>query len=137
VEHQITIHEVGEGGVQAVCSCGWRSPAFGTDKTPERWTHCSARLMPAICTNGRCPCDNRPRAQFLGIQNGQIRAASVLIGLQPTPSHIGGYVRSRRGPVPITQCDPSPDLYSDISSDIRVIISAYRTENISDDHPYI
>jgi hypothetical protein len=38
--------------------------------------------MPAICTNGRCPCDNRPRAQFLGIQNGQICAASVLIGLQ-------------------------------------------------------
>jgi hypothetical protein len=34
VEHQITIREAGEGGVQAVCSCGWRSPVFGADKTP-------------------------------------------------------------------------------------------------------
>ena len=33
MEHQITIREVGEGGVQAVCSCGWRSPVFGADKT--------------------------------------------------------------------------------------------------------
>jgi hypothetical protein len=33
VEHRTSIHEVGEGGVQAVCSCGWRSPVFGTDKT--------------------------------------------------------------------------------------------------------
>jgi hypothetical protein len=33
VDHHITIDEQGEGGVQAVCSCGWRSPVFGTDKT--------------------------------------------------------------------------------------------------------
>jgi hypothetical protein len=33
VDHQITIREVGEGGAQAVCSCGWRSPVYGTDKT--------------------------------------------------------------------------------------------------------
>jgi hypothetical protein len=33
VEHHTTIREVGESGVQAVCSCGWRSPVFGTDKT--------------------------------------------------------------------------------------------------------
>jgi hypothetical protein len=33
VNHRITIHEEGEGGVQAVCSCGWRSPVYGTDKT--------------------------------------------------------------------------------------------------------
>ena len=33
MEHRITIHQESEGGVQAVCSCGWRSPAFGTDKT--------------------------------------------------------------------------------------------------------
>jgi hypothetical protein len=33
VDHQATIREVGEGGVQAVCSCGWRSPVFGADKT--------------------------------------------------------------------------------------------------------
>jgi hypothetical protein len=33
VEHHTSIHEMGEGGAQAVCSCGWRSPVFGTDKT--------------------------------------------------------------------------------------------------------
>ena len=32
-EHTITVHPMGEGGVQAVCSCGWRSPVFGSDKT--------------------------------------------------------------------------------------------------------
>jgi hypothetical protein len=33
---------VGEGGVQAVCSCGWRSPVFGADKaagTMDPWQH--------------------------------------------------------------------------------------------------
>jgi hypothetical protein len=33
VEHHTSIHEVGEGGVQAVCFCGWRSAVFGADKT--------------------------------------------------------------------------------------------------------
>jgi hypothetical protein len=33
VDHHTTIQELGEGGVQAVCSCGWRSPVFGTDKS--------------------------------------------------------------------------------------------------------
>jgi len=33
VHHSITIRQLGEGGVQAVCSCGWRSPVFGADKT--------------------------------------------------------------------------------------------------------
>ena len=33
MEHHTTIHEAGEGGVQAVCSCGWHGPVFGTDKT--------------------------------------------------------------------------------------------------------
>ena len=33
MEHCITIHQTGEGGVQAVCSCGWQSPVFGADKT--------------------------------------------------------------------------------------------------------
>jgi hypothetical protein len=33
VDHHITIDEQGEGGAQAVCSCGWRSPVFGTGKT--------------------------------------------------------------------------------------------------------
>jgi hypothetical protein len=33
VEHHTTIHEAGEGGAQAACSCGWRSPVSGTGKT--------------------------------------------------------------------------------------------------------
>ena len=33
MEHHTAIDEAGEGGVQTVCSCGWRSPVFGTDKT--------------------------------------------------------------------------------------------------------
>ena len=33
MNHRISIHRVGEGGVQAVCSCGWQSPVFGADKT--------------------------------------------------------------------------------------------------------
>ena len=33
MDHHTTIHEVGEGGSQAVCSCGWRSPVFGAGKT--------------------------------------------------------------------------------------------------------
>ena len=33
MEHHTTIDEVGEGGVQAVWSCGWRSPVSGTGKT--------------------------------------------------------------------------------------------------------
>ena len=33
MHHSITIQQLGEGGVQAVCSCGWRSPVFGADKT--------------------------------------------------------------------------------------------------------
>ena len=30
MEHCTTIQQLGEGGVQAVCSCGWRSPVFGS-----------------------------------------------------------------------------------------------------------
>jgi len=33
VDHRIIIDEVGEGGAQAACACGWRSPVYGTDKT--------------------------------------------------------------------------------------------------------
>src|SRR5258705_7738358 len=33
VPHSTTIRQLGEGAVQAVCSCGWRSPVFGADKT--------------------------------------------------------------------------------------------------------
>jgi hypothetical protein len=33
VHHSTTIQRLGEGAVQAVCSCGWRSPVFGADKT--------------------------------------------------------------------------------------------------------
>ncbi len=32
MDHDTTIHEVGQGRVQAVCSCAWRSPVFGADK---------------------------------------------------------------------------------------------------------
>lgn len=32
MDHHTTIREVAEGGVQAVCSCGWHSPVFGADK---------------------------------------------------------------------------------------------------------
>jgi hypothetical protein len=31
--HQTSTQEAGEGRVEAVCSCGWRSRAFGEDKT--------------------------------------------------------------------------------------------------------
>ena len=31
--HRVTTQELGEGSVQAQCSCGWRSPIFGKDKT--------------------------------------------------------------------------------------------------------
>lgn len=33
MDHRTTIEELGEGSVQAVCSCGWRSPVFGADKS--------------------------------------------------------------------------------------------------------
>ena len=33
MEHDITICDTGEGGAQAVCTCGWHSPVFGADKT--------------------------------------------------------------------------------------------------------
>lgn len=33
VEHRTTVQELGEGCVRAECSCGWRSPVFGADKT--------------------------------------------------------------------------------------------------------
>jgi hypothetical protein len=32
VEHCTTIEQLGEGGVRAVCSCGWRSAVSGSDK---------------------------------------------------------------------------------------------------------
>ena len=31
--HHVTTQELGEGCVQALCSCGWHSPVFGEDKT--------------------------------------------------------------------------------------------------------
>ena len=33
VHHSTTIRQLGEGAVQAVCSCGWRSAVFGAGKT--------------------------------------------------------------------------------------------------------
>jgi hypothetical protein len=32
MDHHVTVQEAAEGGAQAVCSCGWYSPVFGTDK---------------------------------------------------------------------------------------------------------
>jgi hypothetical protein len=32
MDHRSTIVQLGEGAVQAVCSCGWRSSVFGADK---------------------------------------------------------------------------------------------------------
>ncbi len=32
MDHHTTIHQAGEGTVQAICSCGWRSPVYGADK---------------------------------------------------------------------------------------------------------
>ena len=32
MDHHTTIHQAGEGSVQAICSCGWRSPVYGADK---------------------------------------------------------------------------------------------------------
>jgi len=31
--HRTRIEQLGEGAVQAVCSCGWHSPVFGADKS--------------------------------------------------------------------------------------------------------
>jgi hypothetical protein len=33
VDHHTTNQELGEGCLRAVCSCGWRSPVFGADKS--------------------------------------------------------------------------------------------------------
>jgi hypothetical protein len=32
-KHRISIPQLEEGCAQAMCSCGWRSPVFGADKT--------------------------------------------------------------------------------------------------------
>jgi hypothetical protein len=32
MEHRTRVIELGEGLTQAVCSCGWRSDRYGTDK---------------------------------------------------------------------------------------------------------
>lgn len=33
MKHRVSVHETSEGSAQAVCSCGWRSPVYGTEKT--------------------------------------------------------------------------------------------------------
>jgi hypothetical protein len=33
MDHHVSIVETGEGEVQAVCSCGWRSATYGRKKT--------------------------------------------------------------------------------------------------------
>jgi hypothetical protein len=47
-----TVHGVGEGAVQAVCSWGWRCAVFGTDKTTETMDRCSGQSTRATCTSG-------------------------------------------------------------------------------------
>ena len=53
--------------------------------------------------------------------------------LPQLPSGAGGLIRSLR----VNRLAKRQDLPSNISSDIRVIITTYRTKRISDDHPYI
>ena len=31
--HEVEVHLLDEGAVQAVCLCGWRSEVYGTSKT--------------------------------------------------------------------------------------------------------
>jgi hypothetical protein len=33
VVHEVEVHLLDEGAVQAVCTCGWRSDVYGTVKT--------------------------------------------------------------------------------------------------------
>jgi hypothetical protein len=33
MEHHPTITQLGEGALQVVCGCGWRSEVFGAEKT--------------------------------------------------------------------------------------------------------
>ena len=33
MNHHVSIVETGQGRVHAACSCGWRSPSFGADKS--------------------------------------------------------------------------------------------------------
>lgn len=32
MKHRVSVQETGEGGAQAVCSCGWQSEVFGATK---------------------------------------------------------------------------------------------------------
>ena len=55
VDHQTTIHEVGEGGVPAACAGGWRSLVFGAGKTTGMMDPPQPPML-ATCTSGKCPC---------------------------------------------------------------------------------
>ena len=33
MQHRVRINQLGEGALQAVCTCGWRSEVFGINKT--------------------------------------------------------------------------------------------------------
>ncbi len=93
MEHHITIREAGEGGAQAVCSCGWRSPVFGADKTAGTMTHYSALLMPAICTNGRCPYANRAACPAREHAERADLCGQRITRFRLTPTH-SGYLES-------------------------------------------
>ena len=49
--------------------------------------------MLAICTSGRCPCNNWPHDRFLGVQNAQIWARPLHIAGRAIGGQIGGYAR--------------------------------------------
>ena len=72
MEHHTTIHEAARAAprrsARAVGTARCSAPA----RRPERWTHCRARLMLAICTSGRRPCNNWPHDRFVGV-HGSVR----------------------------------------------------------------
>jgi hypothetical protein len=92
------------GPTSGACSaCG--EPAGATDRFCEACgaelpllSVSDARPTLAICTSGRCPYDKQHHLpRHPGVQNAQIWTVSVLIGLQPTPVHNGGYSRGYQG----------------------------------------
>ena len=64
MEHHTTLDEVGEGSVQAVCSCGWRSPVFGADKTYVFF--CAGGLRSALAAKTAQDMGLRPVAHIVG-----------------------------------------------------------------------
>ena len=94
MDHHTTIHEAGEGGAQAVCSCGWRSPVFGTGKTAGTMDSLQATAAgPDLHRNGSWrtyeEAGHRSRHTASYAQNSQICTAFALTGIGPTRAQIG------------------------------------------------